>query len=98
MTTRGEKVYRWVAECPIDDEELLKRIPSDELIEFRTVQRMPNAPTTPTILDCLLSEAKVRSLTLDQLRDIMRDIPDGHVMVQTVQPKDRFTGERNFDL
>ena len=98
MTTGREKVYRWRAECSVDDEELLKRIPSDELIEFRTVRKMPNAPITPNILECLLSEVTLKSLTLDELRSIMRDIPDGHVMVQTVQPKDRYTGERDFHL
>jgi hypothetical protein len=88
--TPAEKVYRWRSECAADDAEVLKRIPSGELIKFES-QPQNLAPDT-------LSEITVKSLTLEELRNIMRQVPDGHVMVQTVQPKHLYTGERNAAL
>lgn len=35
---------------------------------------------------------------LENLRNIMRQVEDGHVMWQTVQPKHLYTGERNYKL
>jgi hypothetical protein len=60
------------------------------MIEFRTM-RLDSLPDT-------INELTVNTLTLEQLRDIMRKVVDGHVMVQTVQPKHLYTGERDFDL
>jgi hypothetical protein len=38
------------------------------------------------------------SLGLDIIRDIIRLIPDCHVALQTIQPIETYTGERNWDL
>ena len=35
------------------------------------------------------------NISLEQLRNAMRRVTDGLVMVQTVAPKDEYTGERN---
>lgn len=83
-------VYRWRSECPHDDQELLKRLPKGEMLKFQSMREDPFPDT--------VNELTVKSLTLDELRDIMRQVEDGHVMVQTVQPKDLYTGERNYDL
>jgi hypothetical protein len=37
-------------------------------------------------------------LSLDEIIDEMRDIIDGHVMLQTVKPIGEYTGERDYDL
>ena len=37
-------------------------------------------------------------LNLDEIILILRDIDDGHVMVQTVKPIKEYTGERNYEL
>lgn len=37
-------------------------------------------------------------LTLEQLRDTMRRVKDGHVMLQTVQLPESYTGERDYTL
>lgn len=37
-------------------------------------------------------------LTIEQVREHMRHVPDGHVMVQTVAYSAHYTGERNFDV
>ena len=36
--------------------------------------------------------------TLDEIRDVMRHVVDGHVMWQTVQPVAEYTGERDYEL
>ena len=38
------------------------------------------------------------NISLEQLRNAMRRVTDGLVMVQTVAPKDEYTGERNCSL
>ena len=40
----------------------------------------------------------LESVALDELRDIMRSIEDGHVMWQTVALAEQYTGERDFYL
>lgn len=37
-------------------------------------------------------------LELEDLRDYIRLIPDGHIMLQTLQPADSYTGERDHNL
>jgi hypothetical protein len=80
-------VYRYRAELPSDSDELLKRLPAGEFVEFHAVEDL-------RFIDAQFVEIHLRSLSLDELRDLMRDVPDGHVMVQTVQPSELFTGER----
>lgn len=38
------------------------------------------------------------NISFVEIRDILRQIPDGHVMLQTVNRADRYTGERNYDV
>lgn len=83
-------VYRWRSECSADDQKLLRRLPVGEMIQFQTMRLDPFPDT--------FNELTVKTLTLEQLRNIMRKVEDGHVMVQTVQPKHLYTGERDFDL
>jgi hypothetical protein len=83
-------VYWWRSECVADDHELLKRLPVGEMIKFQT-KRLDAFPDT-------ISELTVKTLTLQQLRNIMRKVVDGHVMAQTVQPRHLYTGRRDFDL
>lgn len=35
--------------------------------------------------------------TLDAIKDAMRKVEDGHVMLQTVAPKGEYTGERRYN-
>ncbi len=37
-------------------------------------------------------------LELDEIKDILRKIEDGHVMLQTIQPIEKYTGERDYKL
>jgi hypothetical protein len=83
-------VYCWRSECAADDHAVLKRLPVGEIIKYQT-KRLEPFPDT-------VNELTVKTLTLEQLRNIMRKVEDGHVMVQTVQPQHLYTGERDDDL
>jgi len=49
--------------------------------------------------EVLNSEVTFRTnVTLRALQSLMDSIPDCHVLAQTVQPIDRYTGERDFNL
>ena len=37
-------------------------------------------------------------LSLDEIRDILRSLIDSHIMLQTVQPIESYTEERNIDI
>ena len=86
----GDVVYRWRSECAHDNDEVLKRLPECERLRFQSLRQDPFPDT--------ICELTADSITLEELRDLMREIEDGHVMVQTVQPKDHYTGERDFTL
>ena len=38
------------------------------------------------------------NITLEELREAMREVEDGYVMVQTVAPADQYTGERDYTI
>ena len=83
-------VYCWRSENCVDDNAVLRRLPKGEMLRFQSV-RESSLPDT-------VNELTVKTLTLEQLRNIMRKVEDGHVMWQTVQPKHLYTGERDHDL
>lgn len=37
-------------------------------------------------------------LSLNELIDEIRKVPDGHVMMQTLKPFDQYTGEREYSI
>ncbi|MBW4627667.1 MAG: CHAT domain-containing protein [Brasilonema octagenarum HA4186-MV1] len=83
-----EYVFRFRSECEHDVDELCeilgKRI---RKIIKRNEYRLPDMEVEIDV-----------ALSLKELRDAMRKVEDGHVMVQTVAPKDKYTGERNYSL
>ena len=83
-------IFRWRSECQADTDRLLELIPKDEIVRFEAVQVGP--------FPDVVNEITLRKLSLKALRNLMRKVPDGHVMVQTVQPKEKYTGVRNYDL
>ncbi len=51
--------------------------------------------------DTLFPDAEVEieaDISLEDMRSLMRQVFDSHVMVQTVMPIDQYTGERNYEL
>ena len=81
-------MYRFRAECQADVDEL-RRILGTKIDRITIV----NSPPFPDI------EVEVEvDLALEELRDTMRRVVDGHVMVQTVARDNEYTGERDYDI
>jgi hypothetical protein len=67
----------------------------------RRFKRAPRASaiTVACALDSDGAEVTIDTwLSLDELRGVLREVQDGHVMVQTVQPVDLYTGARDFTV
>jgi hypothetical protein len=82
--------FRFRAEFRLDALMFWNALPSDKAIRYTLIQKAPFPDQ--------LCEIQVHDLDLDQLRQICRSIPDGHVMLQTLQPAAAYTGERNYTL
>lgn len=83
-----DRVYRFRAECEADVDKLRQILGT--MIDRITIINSPPFPDVEV-------EIEVR-LSIEELREAMRKVVDGHVMVQTVAPRDDYTGERNYDL
>ncbi|MBP2171072.1 hypothetical protein J2125_004264 [Erwinia toletana] len=79
--------YKFRSECSHDVDELRKLMGAD-IISIQT--QMQYFPDNDVDL--------ITSLNLDEVRDRMRQIVDGHVMLQTVQYYYNYTGERDYEL
>lgn len=84
------RTYRFRAECKEDVHTLIRRIPRRSLIGFDSISlaRVPD----------VVCQIKVRGFNLEAMREFCRSIPDGHVMLQTIQLWKQYTGERDYDL
>jgi hypothetical protein len=81
------RVYRFRAECALDVlalREILGAVPR----RFTIAYLHPRLPDVEVELEI--------GLSLKQLRDVMRQVDDGHVMVQTVARSEAYTGERYY--
>ena len=84
--------YKFRAECIADVKKLqrilaAKRIPVEMQIEEIT----PGLPDVEVYV-------KPSGLNIGRLRCCMRLAPDGHVMRQTLNHADCYTGDRDFDV
>jgi hypothetical protein len=88
VLTVADRVYRFRAECQDDVDELRRLLGA----KFGRIT-ITNSPPFPDV------EVELRiGLSLEELRDVMRRVVDGHVMVQTVARTAEYTGERDYDL
>lgn len=87
-TSQSIHQYRFRAECSADVDEL--RCLLGMKVEKITITSSPPFPDVEVDL-------KVES-SLNALRDVMRTVTDGHVMVETVAHHDEYTGERKYGL
>jgi len=84
--------YKFQAECQLDVEALKEKL--QELGEF-------NVSTTHLEIDGIRIpdveiELEVNSDT-ENLLKVMRSIPDSHVMIQTLESAESYTGVRDYD-
>ena len=79
--------YRFLAECDVEIWELQK-VTGQEIKSIRIIK-----------IDYSGIETEVKTnMSLEELRDKMRQTKDGHVMIQTVAEKDQYTGIRDFSI
>jgi len=83
--------YKFRAECELDFRNLLSLFYNEPEHHISAIKI--NGKAMPDIEVELMTP-----LPLNELRNMMREVEDGHVMLQTVQPIERYTGERDYDL
>lgn len=81
------KEYRFRAECEIDVDELRKLMGRKCLKVEKEINYFPD--TYANIFT---------TLDIEELRHEMRQVEDGHVMLQTVALKNEYTGNRKYEL
>lgn len=79
--------YAFRAECWIDAAEALEALLDESMMKHFLVNQPDNRfPDVEAEFTC--------NLTLDQVRDRLRRVEDGHTMVETVALAINYTGER----
>lgn len=78
------------AECFHDAECLIKLIPGDCVISILVT---PSMIIQGIPLDCEVT-LELEDFNINQVADLMSTIPDSHVMLQTLNYHDLYTGER----
>ncbi len=86
-STSEVKHYKFRAECETDVNRLRKRIGTKC---HRIIKDIGMFPDTEVDL--------YTTMSLDDVRNEMRKIPDGHVMLQTIALAENYTGERDEEL
>lgn len=81
-------IYKFRSECEHDVNELRKILRYNFYTLTKTIH--------PYLPDTIVEIAT--SLTLKEIQDIIREITDGHVMLQTIALKENYTGERDYGL
>jgi len=81
-------VFKFRAECQPDVYALLPLV-GKELVAF--FMKPSDDGGFPDV-DCVIA---VRSLDLESLRNLIRRVVNGHVMLETIQPSHLYTGERD---
>jgi hypothetical protein len=84
----ADRVYRFRAECQHDVDELRHLLGAK--LDRITIINSPPFPDVEVELEI--------GLSLEEIRDVMRRVVDGHVMVQTIARSEEYTGERDYEL
>jgi len=92
--------YKLRGECYVDVAQFLEKLIDKCNSEirhhrFETINIFQD-PDKCGFPDCDLEFST--TLSLEQIRDLLKLIPDSHVMLQTVELAENYTGERNYDI
>ena len=90
VTTNNNATFRFRAESTADTAALLDIIPNGSVESFQSLRQAPFPDE--------FCEIVVSGLDLDSLREFCREVKDGHVMLQTIQPKEDYTGVRDYSI
>lgn len=93
--------YRFRAECD-DDVSALDKLLQAERVPY-ALRAWPVTIDHPTLGVVDMPDRECRlyvgvAVCIDWLRQCMRRVPDGQVMLQTLAPEDQYTGERDYTL
>jgi hypothetical protein len=89
----SNQTYKLRAECLSDINAFINNlgeISDSSLVEFKVTPIMVNGLRLP---DCVLEVTS--TLTIDDIRNVLAEIPDSHVMMETVTLKEKYTGDRS---
>ena len=81
--------YKFRAECKTDAFKLIDLL--TDVVEYNIEPLITELPDVEITVE-------TKETTLDELRNTMQKITDGHVMVQTVMPVEKYTGERDYTI
>lgn len=83
--------YKFRADCQADGMKFFELLPSAfKTAVFTPLDEKARFPDVVASFEC--------NLELEEIRNIIREIEDSHVMLQTVAPADKYTGERNYEI
>lgn len=82
--------YKFRAECISDVIRLMKRIINHDPIEFISIEKMECGTDVVCTLSC--------GLSLEGIRLAMERVRDSHVMIETLETAENYTGNRIFNL
>lgn len=86
----GMNTYKFRAECMSDVCALLPLIAGPNLIESVNITTNKDYPDV---------QAEITTVyPIGAIMEAMRQVPDGHVMRQTLQPIETYTGERDYTI
>ena len=80
--------FKFRAECIQDVVDFLETLPGDEIVNYSISGKANPFPE----MECII---ELTTFNLMEVRSIMREISDGHVMEETVQLEKNYTGERH---
>ncbi|ACU60705.1 hypothetical protein [Chitinophaga pinensis] len=78
-------IYQFSAECRADVEELIHLLPGEYILSDYADEDLPD-------IEVLL----ITSYTLEEVKAIIKQVPEGHVMAETVQPATTYDGQRAY--
>jgi len=84
------RIYRWRAECILDDLELFENLPLHKIAHYEFRRLFANLPD--------IESTMAIDITLEELRACMRKVEEPHVMIETVQSLPDYSGERKYHL
>lgn len=83
--------YKFRAECQTDAMKFFELLPSAlNTAKIDSLDGETKFPDVIVLFEC--------NLSLEDIRNLMREVEDSHVMLQTVALADNYTGERNYEI
>lgn len=83
--TKLKKIYKFRAECINDVHEFMKKAK----FEFEYDTKIERKGRVPDVVVEIATK-----VSIDSIISILNEIPDSHVIIETIRPKNLYTGDR----